>query len=115
MTDPGALPPGGFTTDLMNYACDIDIYDLWARVVSGEDVSSFKFEPKYFCAHVARRFGRSYQVPHETVMKELGSSLIIFREVPPVFSGAMGDLMYLIRHPDEKELERLVGVIESPA
>jgi hypothetical protein len=108
-------PPGGFTTDIMNYACDVDIYDLWARVIAGEDVSGFKFERKNFCAHVARRFGRSYKFPHDHVMKELGNTLIVFREVPPVFAGAMGDLMYLIRTPDAAELTRLVGMIEATA
>jgi biotin carboxylase len=106
-------PPGGFTTDMMNYACDLDIYDLWARVVSGGDVSGFKFERKYFCAHAARRHTRRYRVPHEALVKELGSALIIHREMPPVFSGAMGNEMYLLRHPDEKELLRLIGLIES--
>jgi hypothetical protein len=26
-------PPGGFTTDMFNYACDIDIYRIWAQVM----------------------------------------------------------------------------------
>ncbi len=26
-------PPGGFTTDMFNYACDIDIYRVWAQLL----------------------------------------------------------------------------------
>ena len=26
-------PPGGYTTDMFNYACDIDIYAVWARLL----------------------------------------------------------------------------------
>ena len=26
-------PPGGFTTDMFNFACDIDVYNLWAQVM----------------------------------------------------------------------------------
>ena len=89
-------PPGGFTTDMMNYACDIDIYDLWSKVITGAPTADFKYERKQFCAHVARRFGRVYKYAHDYVMKELGSALIVFREVPPVFAGAMGDWMTFI-------------------
>ena len=29
-------PPGGFTTDMMNYSADIDMYRLWARMLTGD-------------------------------------------------------------------------------
>ncbi len=29
-------PPGGLTTDMFNYACDIDIYNAWASLIAGK-------------------------------------------------------------------------------
>ena len=29
-------PPGGLTTDMFNYACDIDIYNAWASIIAGK-------------------------------------------------------------------------------
>jgi hypothetical protein len=29
-------PPGAFMTDMMNYACDVDVYRLWARLLTGD-------------------------------------------------------------------------------
>jgi hypothetical protein len=108
-------PPGGFTTDMMNYACDIDIYDLWARIVTGDDVSRFRYQRHHFCAHVVRRNKRAYRYSNSEVEKRLGTALIVSREMPPVFSGAMGDWMYLLRTRDEKVLQEHIALIEEPA
>lgn len=69
-------PPGGFTTDLMNFACDVDVYRLWARVVAFDDVSDFSYRTPYHAAHVARRPGRSYQHGAAEVPGLLGPALM---------------------------------------
>lgn len=69
-------PPGGFMVDMMNYTCDIDVYRLWARVVTGDPVADFRFTPRYHVCHSARRKSRRYRHPHADVEKKLGTSLI---------------------------------------
>ena len=108
-------PPGGFTTDLMNYSCDFDVYDLWARVISGESFANFKYERKFFCAHAARRNGRQYQLSHEELVRRLGPALMTVREVPPVLSGAMGNQMYMIRYPELDALKQAIAWVEARA
>jgi hypothetical protein len=92
-------PPGGFMTDMMNYACDIDVYRLWARVVTGEPVKDFRYTPKYHVCHVARRAGRPYRHSHEEVVRQLGPTLLQhLSSLPPIYQAAMGTDMYLTRH-----------------
>ncbi len=94
-------PPGGFMTDMMNYACDIDVYRLWARVVTGDPVKDFRYTPKYHVCHVARRAGRPYRHSHEEVLRKLGPTLLQHQpNLPPVYQAAMGTEMYLTRHED---------------
>lgn len=106
-------PPGGYTTDMMNYSADIDVYRLWAALLSGDPLEDFSYELKYHVAHVARRFGRRYEVPHEALRRELGERLLVYRPMPPVFSGAMGDEMYLIRDPDLSRLKETIRFIQA--
>jgi biotin carboxylase len=108
-------PPGGFTTDLMNYACDFDIYDLWARVLTGDPLKGFTYARKYHTAHASRRAGRRYALTHEALLSHLGDALVLHQEVPPIFSGAMGNYMYLLRHPDLAVLQEHIAAVERPA
>ncbi|MBI3183686.1 MAG: ATP-grasp domain-containing protein [Myxococcales bacterium] len=107
-------PPGGFTTDMMNYTADIDVYRLWAAVLSGEHLEDFRYERQYHVAHVSRRFGRRYAVPHEGIVRELKDRLLVHRPMPPVFAGAMGDEMYLVRDRELSRLHEAIRFIQSP-
>ena len=106
-------PPGGFTTDLMNFACDADIYRLWARVVAAEDVLDQPSDARYHAAHVARRPGRPYRVPEAAVPALLGPALVGSPPVPPGIGQAMGTPIFLVRHEDEGELLRLIRLVQE--
>jgi hypothetical protein len=107
-------PPGGFTTDMVNYTCDFDVYQLWARALRGESLAPFAYERKYACAHIARRSGRAYRHSDEELRRRLGEALLEIREMPPVFSGVMGNLMYLVRFRDEAEVAEAARIIQAP-
>ena len=107
-------PPGGHSLDMMNWACDIDLYRLWARsVVCGE--SHFDYERKYNVAHAARRERSSYRHSHEDVLRECGPLLMAHMPYPKVFSAAMGDYVYFLRHPDLGTLRSAISYVQEPA
>jgi hypothetical protein len=109
-------PPGGFTTDLMNYACDVDVYSLWARSIAGENLAeTFQYETKFFCAHVSRRSQNQYRVPHETLIRELGPMLVLWREIPSAFANAMGNVIYIVRSKSLPELESAFELVHARA
>ncbi|MBI5243750.1 MAG: ATP-grasp domain-containing protein [Elusimicrobia bacterium] len=107
-------PPGGCSLDMMNWACDIDLYQAWARsVVCGE--SHFDYERKYHVAHVGRRQSLRYRRSHEDVLRELSRLLVDHRPFPKLFSIAMGDYVYFLRHPDLETLRGAICFIEEQA
>lgn len=97
-------PPGGFITEMMNYACDFDVYRLWARALLGEDLSKFTYERRHYAGHAARRDGRHYRRDPESLRREFGGGLVYHRRIPDVFSGAMGNEMFLFRFEDRARL-----------
>ncbi|WNG42040.1 carboxylate--amine ligase [Archangium minus] len=106
-------PPGAFLTDMMNYACDMDVYRLWARLLTGEALRDFRYTPKYHVCHAGRRTGRSYRHRHAEVVARLGGALLQHRELPPVFRSALGDEMYLIRHQELSAMQEAVRFIQA--
>src|SRR3989338_9116656 len=89
-------PPGGFTVDMFNYSCDLDVYALWARVMTGKPVS-VDYARKYFCCYIGRKHRLSYKRSEEEILLKLGPSLLQHDELPPVLARAMGDRGYIVR------------------
>lgn len=107
-------PPGGFTTDLMNAAGDLDVYALWAGVITGERWSGFRYARDYHTAHAGRRRERRYRLPPDALVRALGDALVAVRAVPPAFADTMGDEAYLLRHPELGALLAAVDMVQRP-
>jgi hypothetical protein len=108
-------PPGSVLPDMMNYACDIDVYRLWARMLTGEQVGSFPYTRKYYVCHTSRRAGRLYKHPHAQVVAHLGPALLEHAELPAVFHSALGNEIYLTRHQELDAMREAVRFIQAPA
>lgn len=109
-----ARPPGGLTTDMFNYACDMDVYRGWAGlVVHGE----FK-EPaarKYHVACIGRKRRKQYAHSHEEVLAAFGRMIPHHEPIDPVFRAAIGDYCYLARSPDLGEVLEAARFIQAEA
>jgi len=106
-------PPGGYTTDMMNAACGIDVYDLWAGVLSGESFADFSYTRGYHAAHAGRRFAHRYLLTDAELQRELGDTLFAVRSVPDVFAATMGNVGYLLRHPNLVQLKQAISRVQQ--
>ncbi len=107
-------PPGGFTPDMFNFAHDIDVYDLWARVLT-HGQASFEYSRPYHCSHVSRRDRFRYRIPHQELLHTLGRALCMYEPMNPLYAEVMGEHAYVIRSPDQGELDRLTALIQQQA
>ncbi len=105
-------PPGGYTTDMFNYANDIDIYREWANVVVHNEFRS-TYERTYHCCYIGRKFNKTYEHTHEQVLKQLGSSLVFHTSVNGVFRSAIGDYGYLVRSPFMDEIKDAIAFVHG--
>lgn len=97
-------PPGGLTVDMFNYANDFDFYREWANVVVHGRFEA-EISRRYCCLYASRRDGRRYARSHEDVLHEFAPLIVAESRVDTVFSAAIGDQGYILRHP---ELEPLI-------
>jgi biotin carboxylase len=105
-------PPGGFTTDMFNFACDIDVYHLWAQVmVNGR--TELDYRRRYHCCYASRKNRYDYRNSHDQVMEKYRPFMVQAASVPGVFSSALGDFGYIFRSPDMEQIDEIVGYIQA--
>ena len=98
---------------MFNYACDIDIYRVWARLlVDGK--MDLDYTRKYHCCYASRKNNLSYRHSHEEILERYGAQIVQVASVPGVFSSALGDIGYIFRSPDMDEIDAIVRFIHAP-
>jgi hypothetical protein len=105
-------PPGGFTTDMFNYACDIDIYRVWAELlVHGR--TELAYTRKHHCCYASRKNNLPYRHGHEAIMNRYGGFMVQVARVPGVFSSALGDIGYIFRSAKLDDILEIVHFIHA--
>ncbi len=107
-------PPGGFSTDLMNFSSDVDVYQMYADMIVHGQVPG-PVERKYHAAHVARRKHKTYRLDHDEVLRRFGHRIVMFEEIPSLLAGVMGDFSYIVRSPDLEEVKTIIREIQALA
>lgn len=107
-------PPGGMTTDMFNFANDIDIYKEWAYIVV-HDRFTAEYTRKYHCCYIGRKFNRNYAHSNSEVLETLGSSVVHHEAISGIFSAALGDYGFLVRSPDLNEIFSMAEFIHELA
>jgi len=105
-------PPGGMTTDMFNYACDIDVYREWANIIVHNRFTT-DYSRKYHCCYIGRKFNRRYLHSHEQIIDALGDRIVHHEYISGVFSAALGQYGYLVRSPELSEIYDFAGYIQK--
>ncbi|MBZ0188986.1 MAG: ATP-grasp domain-containing protein [Candidatus Obscuribacterales bacterium] len=90
-------PPGGMTVDMFNYANNFDCYRAWAELLVHGKTSQAGKRP-YFVIYVGRKDTLPYRRDHDTVLGEFESLVVHHARVSDVFSRAIGNYGYILRH-----------------
>ena len=96
-------PPGGYTPDMMNYANDINVYQIWANMVCYDQGYFNPDQRPYSCVFASQRRGGSYVHSHEEIWANYGGSILMYEEMPAALASAMGDFAFIARFPTEEE------------
>lgn len=107
-------PPGGFSTDMMNFSFDADVYQLWARVMTRGTAEPWT-ERHWHVAHVGRRDHLQYRYDLATIHANLDSEIRMSQRMPAPFDYAMGDHVLMIRNKDLDTLKADIALIEALA
>lgn len=90
-------PPGGYTPDMMNFANDIDVYQIWADMIVYDRGNFDKNSRPYHCIFAARRDVHNYLYSYEEVVRKYRNNIVMEERMPDVLAGAMGNDMITAR------------------
>ncbi len=105
-------PPGGLTTDMFNYANDIDIYHEWADVVVNNHFDA-RFAWPYHCCYIGRKSNKPYAHSPGEIRHRFGPRIVHEEPISGIFSAALGDYGYLVRSPDLDEIIAMCDFIRQ--
>jgi hypothetical protein len=106
-------PPGGLTTDMFNYACDINIYEAWASILAGKGFPYPDYTHKYYCCYASRKSNRSYAHSEQEILSTYRDKISHHEQISGVFSVALGNYGYLVRSPDLEEAISIAKFIQE--
>lgn len=108
-------PAGGYTPDMMNYAHSVDVYQIWADMVTSGKRIVPEPEQEYFCAYASRKDGKRYVHTHEEIIKKYGNVLKMCERMPEMMVRTMGNQMYTVRLDTEEEVFDFIRFVHEQA
>lgn len=97
-------PSGGHDPDMMNYAQSVDVYRIYAEMVTADKRSFPEAAERWYCAYAGRKDGHDYKHSHDEIAARYGASLVMCEEMPPIDWPQMGRYAYMARFRSEEEM-----------
>ena len=108
-------PAGGHDPDMMNYAQSVDVFRIYAEMVTSDRRRFPGSGEHYLCAYAARKDGRDYLHSHEEVMERYGGDIVMQEEMPPIDWPSMGRYVYMARFREMEEMEQYFAFVLAEA
>ena len=106
-------PAGGYTPDMMNFAHSVDVYQIYADMVTADARFVPEAAEKYYCVYASRKDGHSYARTHEEIMAQYGADMVMQEEMPPMNWPQMGRYMYTARLKTFEEVEAFIECVQG--
>jgi hypothetical protein len=103
-------PPGGLTTDMWNYANDINIYREYANIVT-RDCFEARITRPYYCAYFGRRNRHRYVHSIEQTGAAFPGKVVHHEPINGIFAPAIGDYGIVARSPDKDEIDAMAEYV----
>lgn len=97
-------PPGGFLPDMINYANDSNVYQLWADMIV-KDTITYKQHRKYSSGFIGRRDSITYKHTTSQIQVKYKANILMIKRLPKALAEGMGDEVIVARFPSEKEMK----------
>ena len=104
-------PAGGHDPDMMNYAQSVDVYRIYAEMVTYGRRISPDSDEHYLCAYAARKDGHAFSHSHEEIMERYRNDIVLQEEMPPIDWPSMGRYVYMARFKQKTEMEEFFAFV----
>ncbi len=102
-------PPGGYTPDMMNFASDIDVYQIWANMVCYNEGRFDTSHRPYICLYYGRRDNIKHKYTASQIITKFNKSICMCERMPDILADAMGNQMITARFETEKKATEFIN------
>ena len=88
----------------------IDLYQLWATVVTKQPIP-FQTPHGVYCLAIAHRDEHTYRLNEHEVLTRYANELKMTDRIPHAFADLLGDTLYVFTSPDKALIDEMVQVI----
>lgn len=106
-------PAGGYTPDMMNFAHSVDVYQIWADMVTIGKRFIPEPEKEYFCAYASRKDGKKYVHTHQEIMERYGNVMMMCERMPEMMVRTMGNQMYTVRLEEMQQVSEFIRFVHE--
>ena len=106
-------PAGGYTPDMMNFAHETDVYQIYADMVAFDARKLPEASKHHYCVYASRKDGHSYAHSHAEIMEKYGAAMMMQEEMPPMNWPQMGRYMYTTRLETLEEAQAFVRFVQD--
>ncbi len=93
-------PAGGYTPDMMNFAHNTDVYQIWADMVTADRRILPESRNHHYCVYASRRDCYTYEHTHEEILRRYGDQIVMCERMPEIMTASMGNQMYTAHAAD---------------
>ena len=104
-------PAGGYTSDMMNYARSMDVYQIWADMVTDNRRIQADTHENYFCVYAGRRDQFSYVHSPEEISKKYGNNIVTAERMAELNVPRMGNQGYIVKLKTETEVHEFIKFV----
>lgn len=104
-------PAGGYTSDMMNYARSMDVYQIWADMVTDNRRIQADTHENYFCVYAGRRDQFSYVHSPEEISKKYGNNIVTAERMTELNVPRMGNQCYIVKLKTETEVYEFIKFV----
>lgn len=105
-------PPGGFLPDMINYANDSNVYQLWADIIVHDTIHHQQVRA-YSSGFIGKRDTMKYAHSTADVQEKYKDSILMIRRLPKVLASAMGDEVIVARFRSEDEIRDFFKYVQE--
>ena len=99
-------PAGGHDPDMMNYAQSVDVFRIYAEMVTSGRRQFPESGECWICAYAARKDGHDFSHTYDEIMEHYGNEIVMYEEMPPIDWPSMGRYVYIARFKEKEEMDR---------
>ncbi|MBR4496594.1 MAG: hypothetical protein IKP12_05635 [Acholeplasmatales bacterium] len=105
-------PPGGYTPDMINFGQSVNTYQIYADIISYNEIRNVKLDyPKFYCMYASRRDQYEYLFDTDTILDKYKNLITMHKRMSDALASAMGNEFFIAKFETIEEMNAFKAMV----